>query len=294
LVEVRSDESFKVWSHGYPYRTVRWHFHPEYEIHLITATTGRSYVGDYIGSFQPGNLVMTGPNLPHNWLSDIPAGTSVPQRCLVLQFTGEFIGRCLGTFPELGFVGSLLTDAVRGVEFGPLTGAAALPLMTEILETRGARRIELFIALLDRLHRCKLRRQLASVGYVSNPFAYMSEPLNRVLGHIGRNLGSDLRENEIAALSGYSPSAFSRAFRRHTGATFVQYVNQMRVNSACELLISGNASIAAICYQVGFNNLSNFNRQFLARKKMPPSEFRGHHRKNTAFDRHDVGMPCVQ
>jgi hypothetical protein len=66
MVDVPRDESFKVWSHGYPYRTVRWHYHPEYEIHLITATTGTYFVGDYVGSFEPGNLVMTGSNLPHN------------------------------------------------------------------------------------------------------------------------------------------------------------------------------------------------------------------------------------
>ena len=57
LVAVRRDESFKVWSHGYPYRTVRWHFHPEYEIHLIVATTGKMFVGDHISSYTPGNLV---------------------------------------------------------------------------------------------------------------------------------------------------------------------------------------------------------------------------------------------
>ncbi len=71
------DESFKVWSHGYPYRTVRWHFHPEYEIHLITATTGKYFVGDYIGDFEASNLVMTGPNLPHNWVSNVPRGEEV-------------------------------------------------------------------------------------------------------------------------------------------------------------------------------------------------------------------------
>lgn len=282
LVQVGRDESFKVWSHGYPYRTVRWHFHPEYEIHLITATTGRSHVGDYIGSFEPGNLVMTGPNLPHNWISDVPPSTAVPQRCLVLQFTGEFIGQCVAVFPELGFVRRLLTEAGRGVEFAPATGAAALPMMSELLEAGGARRIALFVALLDLLNRCKLRRPLASVGYQPNPSGYMSEPLNQVLAHIGRNLGSDLREGELADLSGYSASAFSRAFRRHTGMTFVQYVNRLRINRACELLMGGRAQVADICYEVGFNNLSNFNRQFLAQKSMPPSEFRSHHHANAA------------
>ena len=73
VVDIGSQESFKAWEHGYPFRTVRWHFHPEYEIHHVVNTTGRYFVGDFIGTFEPGNLVLTGPNLPHNWVSDVPA-----------------------------------------------------------------------------------------------------------------------------------------------------------------------------------------------------------------------------
>ncbi|WP_428486905.1 AraC family transcriptional regulator [Rhodopila sp.] len=279
IVDVRQDESFKVWSHGYPYRTVRWHFHPEYEIHLITETRGRSFVGDYIGSFEPGNLVMTGPNLPHNWISDIPPATVVERRCLVLQFTAE-LAASLTTFPELRFVHELLTEAGCGIEFAADTATAAQPLLTRLLVAAGAARITLFISLLDVLHRCKGRRRLASLGYQPTPVAYMSEPLNHVLAHIARNLGSDLRESELAQLSGYGPSAFSRAFKRHTGIAFVQYVNQLRVNRACELLMHDDMRMTDICFQVGFNNLSNFNRQFLAQKHMPPSLFRIKHRAN--------------
>src|SRR3954464_426106 len=86
VVDVPRETSFKVWRHGYPYRTVRWHFHPEYEIHLITATTGKYFVGDHIGNFAPGNLVMVGSDLPHNWVSNVPGGDRVAERCLVLQF----------------------------------------------------------------------------------------------------------------------------------------------------------------------------------------------------------------
>ena len=282
IVDVRQDESFKVWSHGYPFRTVRWHFHPEYEIHLITETTGRSFVGDYIGDFEPGNLVMTGPNLPHNWISDIPAGTFVKQRCLVLQFTSQFIASCLATFPELRFVGGLLTEADCGIEFSAETAAAARIALTELLEATGARRIMLFIGLLESLHQCRGKRRLASLGYQPTPEVYMSEPLNHVLAHIARNLGGNLRENELAQLSGYSVSAFSRAFRRHTGITFVQYVNHLRVNHACELLMHDDMRMTDICFEVGFNNLSNFNRQFLAQKNMPPSLFRRTHRTNAS------------
>ena len=77
-------------------------------------------------------------------------------------------------------------------------------------------------------------------------------------------------------------SAFSRYFRRHTGVPFVQYVNRLRINLACQLLMSGKLNVTDICYQVGFNNLSNFNRQFLLLKEMSPSRWRAYQQLNAA------------
>ena len=84
LVHIRKGESFAAWMHGYPFRTVRWHYHPEYEIHLVNTTSGTFYIGDFVGRFQPGQLIMTGPNLPQNWISDIQPDEIVPIRSLVI------------------------------------------------------------------------------------------------------------------------------------------------------------------------------------------------------------------
>lgn len=279
-VEVRQDESFTVWAHGYPYRTVRWHFHPEYEIQLITTISGKFFVGDYIGDFQPGNLVMMGPNLPHNWVSDLPDGRPVAERCLVLQFSEEFIKGAIGAFAELRFVEKLLDEARAGTLFQAHTGAAAQPIMRALLQAQGAERVRLFLALLELLVHDSSRQPLARGGYEPDPSSYMSAAINHVVAYIGANLGSELNEAELAALAGQSPSAFSRSFRKHTGQSFVQFVARLRINLACELLMSDALSVTEICFKVGFNNVSNFNRQFLAQKNMPPSKFRGYHRLN--------------
>ncbi len=91
LVHIRKGESFAAWRHGYPFRTVRWHYHPEYEIHLVVATSGTFYIGDFVGRFDPGQLIMTGPNLPQNWISEIEPEEIVPTRSLVIQFPEAFI-----------------------------------------------------------------------------------------------------------------------------------------------------------------------------------------------------------
>jgi AraC-like DNA-binding protein len=103
-----------------------------------------------------------------------------------------------------------------------------------------------------------------------------------VLSYIGKNLANELRESDLAQLAGQSVSAFSRYFRRHTGLPFVQYVNRMRINLACQLLTDDELSVTDICFKAGFNNLSNFNRQFLAVKGMAPSKFRRYQQLNDA------------
>ena len=283
LVQVRGDQSFKAWSHGYPFRTVRWHFHPEYELHLVTATTGHMHVGDYIGPFGVGDLVLTGPNLPHNWISDVADSEVVEERCLVLQFTAEFIGSCITLFPELRFLQPLLAQSFRGVRFPAALADRVRPLMRELLGASGAHRLALFMDIADLLGHARGCETLAGVGFQPDPSAYLSATMNLALQHIGRNFTRDLPEAELAALCRQSISTYSRSFRRHTGMTFVQYVNSLRIELACQHLSQAELSVTDICYEVGFNNVSNFNRQFLSAKGMPPSRFRLLHRSGARF-----------
>lgn len=283
VVGVRDDQSFKIWSHGYPFRTVRWHFHPEYELHLVTATQGDRYVGDHIGPFEAGDLVLVGPNLPHNWISEVPAGETVDERCLILQFTDGFINACMTTFPELRFLQPLLNEALRGVRFESTLAERVAPLMRDLLAASDARRISLFAEILDLVGHAEKRTPLASVGFQPQPSAYLSTSMNLVLQHIGRNFTRDLNETELARLSRQSVSTFARSFRKHTGMTYVQYVNALRIELACQYLGQDDLTVTAICHEVGFNNVSNFNRQFLTLKGMPPSKFRSLRRQGARF-----------
>ena len=275
VVQIREGESFKAWSHGYPFHTVRWHFHPEYELHIIVATNGRYFVGDFIGEFEPGNLILTGPNLPHNWVSDIPVDTSVPLRCRIIQFSEDFVGGVMGVFPELAALGPLLESSRRGLRFTAETSRLVAPIMEEMMTAQGVRRIELFMMIAGMLSRAQGAEMLASANYLPDPSGYMSAGMNKALAYIREHLTTPFSEADLAAIAGQSTSAFSRAFRRHTGMSLVQYVKRLRINLACQILMSDEqAAITEICFEVGFNNLSNFNRQFLAEKGMPPSQFR--------------------
>ena len=275
VVQIGRGESFKAWEHGYPYRTVRWHFHPEYEIHHVVATTGKYFVGDFIGEFEPGNLVLTGPNLPHNWISDVPPGICLPLRCRVLQFSETFFADASKAFPELSVCGPILELSRRGALFTTETAALVGPILKELVGAKGIRRVELFIGILDILSRATDTKELASARYLPDPSGFVSAGVNQALVYINQHLTEPFTEGDLADLTGQSSSAFSRSFRRHTGMALVQYVNRLRVNFACHLLMSQSGmSITDICFAAGFNNISNFNRRFLEQKGMAPSRFR--------------------
>lgn len=275
VVQIGQGESFTAWEHGYPFHTVRWHFHPEYEIHYVVATEGQYFVGDFIGTFKPGNLVLTGPNLPHNWVSNLHGETSVPLRSRVVQFPEQLLDSAALVFPEFGALQPLLDLSRRGAVFGGAASAQAESLLAELACARGVRRVETFVGLLGVLARDTEVRPLASTSYLPDPPAFMSAGINRALAYINDHLTEPFSEADLATVAGRSTAAFSRGFRRHTGMTLVEYVNRLRVNLACQLLMrEPDRAITDICFAVGFGNVSNFNRQFLARKGMPPSRFR--------------------
>lgn len=275
VVQIGRSQSFKAWEHGYPFHTVRWHFHPEYELHHVVHTSGQYFVGDFIGRFVPGNLVLTGPNLPHNWVSELPADTRIPLRGRVLQFTEQFVHDTTTLLPELAAVQPLLEASRRGVLFSAETSARVGPMLQELVAASDLRRLELFMSILGTLCRDRGIQPLASEVYFPDPSGFMAAGINEAIAHIRNHLTEEFSETDLARISRLSPSGFSRSFRRHTGMGLRQYVNRLRINLACQLMMSEqDMSITDICFASGFRNISNFNRQFLRQKGLQPSHFR--------------------
>lgn len=284
LVHIRKGESFAAWTHGYPFRTVRWHYHPEFEIHLVVATSGRFYIGDHIGRFGPGQLIMTGPNLPQNWISEIEPDELVPARSLVVQFPQKFIDDSIAGMAEMEAIVPLLERSHRGLLFDGATSDAVRPLIEELIETRGIRRLALFCEILDIMANAPEPEVLASLSYELDLTNINESGINRAIAHLREHLTDDIDERDLAHMVGHSPSSFSRAFKRHTGTTLVRYKNQLRVDLAClALLTRPDVRVAEICYEIGFSNLSNFNRHFQKLKGMSPSQFRATFAANGAF-----------
>jgi AraC-like DNA-binding protein len=260
-------------AHGIPSPLVRWHYHDEYELHLITATTGKVFVGDYIGHFQPGHLVLTGPRLPHNWISGDAPPEGVPLRDRVIQFAHEPVEQAAELIPELKEVLPLLERARHGIEFFGVS-EIALALFERIAASRGLARLAGFAELMAMLARCREFRALSSVQLQSTEDEDAVARVNAVLSYISEHINEPLSMADVCERFRMPESRFSRFFRRATGNTFTDFVNRLRVTKACQLLMDTDRYVTTICYEVGFNNVANFNRRFLEIKGMTPTDFR--------------------
>jgi transcriptional regulator GlxA family with amidase domain len=159
------------------------------------------------------------------------------------------------------------------VEFFGL-GERALQHFHAVKAARGIQRLAAFMGYLSDLARCTDFRLLSSVRMQGEDDEAETDQVNTLVNRITRDLSQTLSAADLAAELGMTESRFSRFFRRATGNTFTDFVNRIRVNRACQLLMETERLVTHICYEVGFNNVANFNRRFLEVKGMTPSEYR--------------------
>lgn len=264
--------------HGYPNSQVRWHYHDAYELHLIVETSGKLFVGDYIGDFEPGNVVLTGPRLPHNWITTDEGSATYPLRDMAIQFGHAPIELAAKCIPELREVMPLLERARYGVEFFSV-GDRVQRDFSKIRELSGIERLAEFLKLLAALAKSNAYHLLSSAQMQSTDDDASLVKINSVFNYILENYSKPISADMLAETLGMSPSKFSRFFRKATGNNFTAFVNHIRINKACHLLVHTDMYIANICYEVGFNNVANFNRRFLDMKELTPKEFRAQMRK---------------
>jgi AraC-like DNA-binding protein len=260
-------------SHGFPTPLARWHFHDEYELHLITSTSGKAFVGDWIGPFEPGHLVLCGPRLPHNWVSlDLPEG-GVPERDMVIQFPHDPIAKAAEAVPELAEVLPLLERARHGIEFFGVSEQAHAHWL-RVKAGHGLERFGAFCGFMAELAHCTDYRLLSSARMQGAEDGTGVDLINSIVSRITEDVSQTLPAAELATQLAMTESQFSRFFRRATGNNYTAFVNRVRINRACQLLMDSDRLISHICYEVGFNNVANFNRRFLEIKGVTPSEFR--------------------
>lgn len=245
-----------------------WHFHREYELTLITEGSGSRFVGDSIEEYRAGDLTLIGPNLPHTYASTIG---SAGHEAVVAQFRGDFLGVDWFRRPEFTAVADLLRRSRCGLTFAgdtPAQVVAELERLPPADQTIG------LLTALVRLARHADARPLASTHYSPVLSQAAGDRIDAIIRMLHAEYTQRLSLASIARVAHLSTAATSRFFRRTTGSTITAYLNTLRVNAACRLLVDTDRQIADIAGTCGYQNLSHFNRRFHALKGMSPRQYR--------------------
>jgi AraC-like DNA-binding protein len=258
----------------YPWARSIWNFHPEFEIHLIRNSAGTAYVGDYIGDFWPGDLTVIGSNLPHDWVSHIGKDDKISGRDLVLQFDPDKLRQASQHLPEMKRLNGLLVAAQRGIRFSGATAQRAARMLETVGKFDGLERLIRFLSLLELLADSEEYEVLSSPEFAPNVDALTLNTMQRAILHIHDHFTEKIQLPDVAAVANMSTNKFSRFFSKNTGRSFTDYVVSLRIGRACRLLSECDKPVIDICYEVGYTNLSNFNRSFLRHVGKSPSVYR--------------------
>lgn len=269
------NSSFTVAIKRYPNFLKVWHHHPELELVVIRKSTGTRFIGDSIEKFQEGDVVLIGANLPHMWLNDeiyFEEGSGLMAEAIGIHFTQDFLGEGFLKTPEMHSISKLVDRAQQGIQFINLD-TGLLEDLKNLLTLEGFEKTWRFIKVLKNLSGHENYNLLSSTGFINSFEKTENENLDKVYAFIFKNFNTPIRSRDVAKIAHMHASAFSRFFKRVHRKTFTRYLNEIRIGYACKLLMEQRNSISSVCYESGFNNVSNFNRQFKAIAGMSPSRY---------------------
>ncbi|NET35686.1 MAG: AraC family transcriptional regulator [Cyanothece sp. SIO1E1] len=257
-----------------PYLGYNWHYHEEFELIYFLQGQGIRIVGDHISDFKKGELVLVGAWLPHLWRHDLKEPQEKEADFIVIKFRRRFDQINLFALPELSSINGLLKRADRGLYFSHKTKGQVHDLILQMAASKGTKKLILLLEVLRVLAMEKEILQLSSPEFIRPLEAEDEDRLQKVINYIFNNHYRNIPLEEIAELAFMTPPAFCRFFKKRTNKTFSHFLNEFRIGKSCQLLINSEKSIKQICYEVGFNSLTNFNRTFKSFKAITPSAFR--------------------
>ena len=268
-------ESLRVIEVRGPTYKCTWHFHPEFQLGLVVQGSGHRIVGDSIAPLETGDLSLLGPNLPHAWQFENPAGRQPRElHGIIVYFAPDFPSADFLAKPEAERLRRLLERARLGLQVMGRTRRAAAEILQKMPQHDAMQRV---IDLLQTLHLLAASEEIvpiASPGFVEAQSTADGERLRRVCEIIQQRLAEPLRRDDIAAEAHFSPAAFSRFFHSRTGKTFQEFVTDLRIGRACRLLGGREMNVTEVALACGFSSIASFNRTFRRVKKVNPTEYR--------------------
>lgn len=256
------------------------HRHQVYELNLVTNCRGaRRIVGDSIVELGDYDLVLVGKDVEHAWEQHNCKSKNI--REITIQFASDLFGDNLLGKTQFMPIKRLLEASANGVAFSQESIMKVYGRIMELssIESGFYRVMELF-SIIYTLGTCDDYETLASSAFAKAVHHGDNLRVKKVQEYVHSNYRSEVRLGELAAIAGMTPTAFSRFFKMRTGGSVSDYIIDVRLGHATRSLVDSGMSIAEICYECGFNNVSNFNRIFRKKKGCSPKEFRETYRLN--------------
>jgi len=272
---------FAVHHHQLPHFLNVWHYHKEYELVYIEKSKGTKFVGDSIGRFRPGDLVLIGSLLPHLWLNDkiYFERNNMQAEAHVVHFDAECFGKNFFDIPDLYIIKQLLEEAKVGLKILGDNKSQIITMLKKTGDLDGLEKIMSLLSILNLIARSTYK-PLSSLSFV-NEYPKSNSKLDKVYAYMLKNFNNGIGLNDVADHICMNPSAFSRFFKKATNKSFISFLIELRIGFACKIMLEDNyKTIAEVCYESGFNNLSNFNKQFKKITGKTPMEYVVSHNHN--------------
>ena len=270
-VPVKSENSFSIRHEKQSSFGTVWHYHPELELHYLIKGKGVRFIGDDITNFTDGELILLGENLPHTWR--VEEGTDHPE-VIIIHFLPDCLGADLLHLPEAYLIPKLYEKAKKGLF---ITGEAKRKIISLLHATVDAQNLDRLIALLSILKILAETKEIESIAsahafYKSNDSESLR--LNKVYSYTLSNYRNDITLQDVASIANLGITSFCRYFKLMTNKTYNDFLVEIRISHACRFLIEDRLATEVICFECGFNNISNFYRHFKKVTDMTPLEYK--------------------
>jgi len=260
-----------------PFLTYPLHYHHLCELVYIVESSGKRIIGDNVGTFSDGDLILMGPNLPHIWNNDTQYFNEEGvkrARAIVVYFHPDFLLQLTDDETTVAPLRKLIEDAIRGICFSGQVKTSTINIIKGLSKKEGLPRIIDVLRIIDQLSSIKNLEYLASERY--QPYANKDhiKRINEVYLFLMNNYIKNISVSDVAAVANLTPNAFCRFFKKHAQKTFSRFINELRIGHACNLLAETDLSISEVCYESGYQNLTNFNKFFKLIMKKSAGQYR--------------------
>jgi AraC-like DNA-binding protein len=247
-----------------------WHYHPEYEIVFVRKGSGKLHIGEHLKNYEEGELVFIGPDLPHTGFG---YGVIGEHEEIVVQLRIDFLGEEFMQKPELQHIRKLFERAKQGLSF---QGKSRKIVASKLQKMLTFSNFERLVELLKIFEILATTTEFSVLNAADKRFDFNhkdEDRINNVYKYVEQNYQQNIDIQVVADLANLTVPSFCRYFKKISHITYTDFVNEYRINQACRLLFE-NKPIADICFEVGFNNISHFNKTFKQLKGMSPREYK--------------------